>query len=152
MLTEHIFQVIFDLHHWVKIKQSAFFLLFDIHRMLVNHIYYLISFEFHFSILETFMWELSLCYIWRSFTTTETLVIAADVALGKISIKMEIFMHSINTWQTCSLPCNFSVKWIRNLSIWKYCLNYYPLDMVKTVDLPADRNYLVCFFPHGILR
>lgn len=125
-----------------------FFLLFDIHRMLVNHFHHLISFEFDFSILETFTCGRSLCYIWRSFITTETLVIAADVALGKISIEMEIFMHSINTWTFC----NFRVKWIRNLSIWKYCLNYYPLDMVKTADLSADKNYLVCFFPHGILR
>lgn len=43
------------------------------------------------------------------------------------------------------------VAWIRNFPVWKYCLNYYPLDLIKTVDLPADRNYLICFFPHGIL-
>lgn len=46
----------------------------------------------------------------------------------------------------------FSVAWIRGLPIWKYCIDYFPLNLVKSVDLAADKNYLVCFFPHGILR
>ncbi|XP_055303222.1 2-acylglycerol O-acyltransferase 2-like isoform X2 [Sitodiplosis mosellana] len=43
------------------------------------------------------------------------------------------------------------ISWIRSMNVWRHCVNYFPLDMVKTVDLPADRNYLICFFPHGIL-
>ncbi|XP_055320539.1 2-acylglycerol O-acyltransferase 2-like [Sitodiplosis mosellana] len=42
-------------------------------------------------------------------------------------------------------------KWSRELWIWKHYLNYFPIDLVKTVDLPADRNYLICLFPHGVL-
>lgn len=59
------------------------------------------------------------------------------------------------TWKrvnTIFFKCNFRVAWLRGLKIWKYCVDYFPLDLVKTVDLPADRNYLVCFFPHGIIR
>lgn len=44
------------------------------------------------------------------------------------------------------------VTWIRNLFIWKYCTNYFPIDMVKTVDLTPNRNYLICLFPHGLWR
>lgn len=38
----------------------------------------------------------------------------------------------------------------RGAKIWKYFFDYFPIDMVKTVDLPADRHYLVCMFPHGL--
>lgn len=43
------------------------------------------------------------------------------------------------------------ITWLRELSVWKYCVNYFPLNLVKTAELPADRNYLLIFIPHGIL-
>ncbi|XP_031639967.1 2-acylglycerol O-acyltransferase 2-like [Contarinia nasturtii] len=43
------------------------------------------------------------------------------------------------------------VPWVRGWNIWKHAINYFPLDLVKTADLPSDRNYLICCFPHGIL-
>lgn len=46
----------------------------------------------------------------------------------------------------------YSVSWVRSFLVWKWILNYFPIDLVKTADLPSDRNYLICVFPHGILR
>ncbi|XP_031624109.1 2-acylglycerol O-acyltransferase 1-like [Contarinia nasturtii] len=43
------------------------------------------------------------------------------------------------------------LHFMRNLSVWKYCLDYFPIELIKTVDLPPDRNYLFCIFPHGWL-
>lgn len=45
-----------------------------------------------------------------------------------------------------------SVSWVRSFRVWKWILNYFPIDLIKTAEMPADRNYLVCVFPHGILR
>lgn len=43
-------------------------------------------------------------------------------------------------------------QWVRNWSWWQYYANYFPVSLVKTAELPADRNYLFATFPHGILR
>ncbi|KAJ6617792.1 2-acylglycerol O-acyltransferase 2, partial [Pseudolycoriella hygida] len=40
---------------------------------------------------------------------------------------------------------------VRNWGLWKWFINYFPVDLVKTAELPPDRNYLVCIFPHGLL-
>lgn len=43
------------------------------------------------------------------------------------------------------------VKWFRNLFCWKLFQTYFPAKLHKTVDLPADRNYIFAAFPHGVL-
>ncbi|KAJ8675213.1 hypothetical protein QAD02_010999 [Eretmocerus hayati] len=43
-----------------------------------------------------------------------------------------------------TLPC-------RNSSWWHYYCGYFPIKLVKTVDLDPSRNYLFCAFPHGLL-
>lgn len=43
-------------------------------------------------------------------------------------------------------------RWMRESKFWVYFKNYFPVDLVKTVDLSPDRNYLFASFPHGILR
>ncbi|KAK0096999.1 hypothetical protein PV326_003642 [Microctonus aethiopoides] len=42
-------------------------------------------------------------------------------------------------------------SWNRNSAWWKYFCDYFPLKLVKTVDLDPSKNYLFCSFPHGIL-
>lgn len=39
--------------------------------------------------------------------------------------------------------------WIRGLSICEYFTNYFPLKLIKTVDLDPQRNYIFGFHPHG---
>lgn len=39
----------------------------------------------------------------------------------------------------------------RNFVWWRYFRNYFPVELVKTVDLDPSKNYLFCSFPHGIL-
>ena len=34
---------------------------------------------------------------------------------------------------------------------WRYFCNYFPIRLIKTVDLDPKRNYLFCSFPHGLL-
>ncbi|XP_066238413.1 2-acylglycerol O-acyltransferase 3 [Saccopteryx leptura] len=42
-------------------------------------------------------------------------------------------------------------EWMRNWTIWKYLRDYYPIKLVKTAELPPDRNYVFGSHPHGIM-
>ena len=41
--------------------------------------------------------------------------------------------------------------WFRGLPLWKYSVDYFPQRLVKTADLPADKNYIVGYHPHGVI-
>lgn len=45
----------------------------------------------------------------------------------------------------------YRCEWVRNWRIWKYVIDYFPVDLVKTVDLSPDRHYVIGTCPHGIL-
>lgn len=34
--------------------------------------------------------------------------------------------------------------------IWRLCAEYYPLKLVRSAELPPDRNYMFCLHPHGV--
>lgn len=42
-------------------------------------------------------------------------------------------------------------QWVRNWTVWKYFREYFPITLVKTVDLDPGLNYLFGFHPHGVL-
>lgn len=42
-------------------------------------------------------------------------------------------------------------KFMRNLKIWKYFRDYFPIELVKTVDLNPEKNYIFGYHPHGVL-
>jgi len=42
-------------------------------------------------------------------------------------------------------------KMARNNVFWRYFCNYFPLKLVKTVDLDPKKSYLFVSVPHGIL-
>ncbi|XP_077556829.1 2-acylglycerol O-acyltransferase 2-A-like [Haemaphysalis longicornis] len=52
--------------------------------------------------------------------------------------------------KTCARGGRWS-DWVRSWSAFKYFRNYFPIQLVKTCDLPADRNYLFGYHPHGII-
>lgn len=52
--------------------------------------------------------------------------------------------------KTCSRGGRWS-NWTRSWVIWKYFRDYFPIQLVKTCDLPADRNYLFGYHPHGVM-
>ncbi|XP_058832632.1 2-acylglycerol O-acyltransferase 2-A-like isoform X1 [Topomyia yanbarensis] len=43
------------------------------------------------------------------------------------------------------------LKWFRNIWLVRLFQSYFPAKLHKTVDLPADRNYIFAAFPHGVL-
>lgn len=45
----------------------------------------------------------------------------------------------------------FRFRFMRRLAWWTYFKNYFPVSLVKTHDLPADKSYLFATYPHGVL-
>ncbi|XP_061485622.1 2-acylglycerol O-acyltransferase 2 [Rhineura floridana] len=43
------------------------------------------------------------------------------------------------------------VQCIRNCIVWRYMKDYFPITLVKTVELDPAKNYIFGFHPHGIL-
>ncbi|KJH51529.1 diacylglycerol acyltransferase [Dictyocaulus viviparus] len=41
-------------------------------------------------------------------------------------------------------------NWYKNHSIWTHFADYFPLKIIKTTDLPPDRNYIIGSHPHGV--
>lgn len=42
------------------------------------------------------------------------------------------------------------IDFVRNLSVWRYYCNYFPMRLIKTVDLDPRKNYIFAYHPHGI--
>ncbi|XP_072474046.1 2-acylglycerol O-acyltransferase 1 [Notamacropus eugenii] len=42
-------------------------------------------------------------------------------------------------------------EWVRNWTIWKYFREYFPMHLIKTVDLDPSHNYIFGYHPHGVL-
>ncbi|CAK7566261.1 MAG: diacylglycerol O-acyltransferase 1 [Sporothrix epigloea] len=42
-------------------------------------------------------------------------------------------------------------EWFRRLPIWTWFAAYFPAELIKTADLPADRKYIFGYHPHGII-
>uniref|UniRef100_A0AC34FEZ2 Acyltransferase n=1 Tax=Panagrolaimus sp. ES5 TaxID=591445 RepID=A0AC34FEZ2_9BILA len=42
-------------------------------------------------------------------------------------------------------------QWVRSWKAWKYCADYFNSELIKTTDLPLDRNYVFAIHPHGVL-
>lgn len=87
--------------------------------------------------------------------TRETLV--TYMAMGMLKyIYMYICVHIL--FKIISIHKNslssssfYSWKILRNNCIWRHFRDYFPIELVKTVDLSPDRNYILASFPHGII-
>ncbi|XP_011878989.1 PREDICTED: 2-acylglycerol O-acyltransferase 1-like [Vollenhovia emeryi] len=63
------------------------------------------------------------------------------------------FLWMYYDWDTCNCGGR-SEKWTRltrNNALWRYFCNYFPIKLVKTVDLNPNKSYLFICVPHGIL-
>lgn len=62
------------------------------------------------------------------------------------------------SWWLWDLPiCNSGgrpghvTSWARSWRVWTYFVKYFPINLVKTVDLSPEKNYMFCSHPHGVL-
>lgn len=63
------------------------------------------------------------------------------------------FLWMYYDWDTCNRGgrSEFWTRAARNNAFWRYYCNYFPLKLVKTVDLDPKKSYLFVCVPHGIL-
>ncbi|XKL69078.1 hypothetical protein PGB90_006847 [Kerria lacca] len=43
------------------------------------------------------------------------------------------------------------INWIRRMRLFKHFRDYFPVTLIKTTELPPDKNYLFITYPHGVL-
>ncbi|KAM8882388.1 2-acylglycerol O-acyltransferase 1 isoform 1-T1 [Synchiropus picturatus] len=56
-------------------------------------------------------------------------------------------------WLDWDTPTNGGRRshWVRSWRLWEYFREYFPITLVKTVDLDLNKNYIFGFHPHGVL-
>uniref|UniRef100_A0A3Q1HUU5 Acyltransferase n=1 Tax=Anabas testudineus TaxID=64144 RepID=A0A3Q1HUU5_ANATE len=42
-------------------------------------------------------------------------------------------------------------RWVRSWTVWEQFRDYFPITLLKTVDLDPKKNYIFGFHPHGVL-
>lgn len=63
------------------------------------------------------------------------------------------FLWMYYDWDTCDTGgrSNWFTNIPRKSAFWRYFCNYFPIKLVKTVDLDPTKSYLFISVPHGIL-
>lgn len=65
---------------------------------------------------------------------------------GLVRNKKRFLLSSL---QNCFLR---RFEFLRGWRMWRHCSSYFPSQLIKTVDLPANKNYIFAVFPHGVIR
>ncbi|EZA62914.1 hypothetical protein DMN91_002992 [Ooceraea biroi] len=83
-------------------------------------------------------------------------IITAYLLLYTQTIRYFVLLYFIwmyYDWDTCNRGGRSEswTRWARNNAFWRYFCNYFPLKLVKTVDLDPTKSYLFINVPHGIL-
>lgn len=99
-------------------------------------------------------------FIWYSSTMTEKRAMSEEEVPGKcgnknpvtLSTDEPIYQPKQKQLVTTNLNVYFRSQWVRNWTVWKYFVAYFPATLIKTAELPANQNYLLAIFPHGVLR
>ncbi|PIO56182.1 hypothetical protein TELCIR_22423, partial [Teladorsagia circumcincta] len=66
----------------------------------------------------------------------EPLIIPSKSRLETLAVVHFMFLWII-------LPIISTWNWYKNNAIWTHFADYFPLKIVKTADLPPDRNYII---------
>ncbi|XKL69074.1 hypothetical protein PGB90_006843 [Kerria lacca] len=104
---------------------------------------------------------------WQRFLQTITIAFLLFLIIGLIIISIQLMLYVFFFTKYWYIPILY-ISWIiydretpykggrksvvlRNVKLWQYAKDYFPVELVKTADLPSDKNYIFCVYPHGIL-
>lgn len=88
-----------------------------------------------------------------SFLALAQCCLAAFVLLALSDWWMLAVLYAGWLWLDWDTPSSGGRRshWVRSWSVWDYFRDYFPLSLVKTVDLDPKKNYIFGFHPHGVL-
>ncbi|XP_057710075.1 2-acylglycerol O-acyltransferase 2-A [Corythoichthys intestinalis] len=88
-----------------------------------------------------------------SFLGLAQCCLAAFILLSLSTWWMLALLYATWLWLDSDTPNRGGrrCEWIRRSIVWEYFRDYFPIKLVKTVDLEADKNYVFGFHPHGVL-
>uniref|UniRef100_A0A3Q2E194 2-acylglycerol O-acyltransferase 2-A-like n=1 Tax=Cyprinodon variegatus TaxID=28743 RepID=A0A3Q2E194_CYPVA len=88
-----------------------------------------------------------------SFLALAQCCLAAFVLLALSDWWMVALLYAGWLWLDWDTPTTGGRRsqWVRKWTVWEYFRDYFPLTLVKTVDLDPTKNYIFGFHPHGVL-
>ncbi|XP_035987051.1 2-acylglycerol O-acyltransferase 1 isoform X2 [Fundulus heteroclitus] len=88
-----------------------------------------------------------------SFLALAQCCLAAFVLLALSDWWMGALLYAGWLWLDWDTPTTGGrrSRWVRNWTVWEYFRDYFPLTLVKTVDLDPTKNYIFGFHPHGLV-
>ncbi|TPX60658.1 hypothetical protein CcCBS67573_g08980 [Chytriomyces confervae] len=87
---------------------------------------------------------------WIAMFMFPTVVVPVVVLYCVWAYGIEADIHNKGGWGKANKPANGPGMWFSNLSIWHHFRHYFKAHLVKTADLPSDRNYILGCHPHGV--
>ncbi|XP_045920579.1 2-acylglycerol O-acyltransferase 1 isoform X3 [Micropterus dolomieu] len=88
-----------------------------------------------------------------SFLALAQCCLAAIVLLALSDWWMGALLYAGWLWLDWDTPSSGGRRsqWVRTWRVWDYFRDYFPLKLVKTVDLDPKKNYIFGFHPHGLV-
>ncbi|XP_031605335.2 2-acylglycerol O-acyltransferase 2-A isoform X1 [Oreochromis aureus] len=88
-----------------------------------------------------------------SFLALAQCCLAAFILLALSDWWMVALLYAGWLWLDWDTPTNGGRRsqWMRRWSVWEHFRDYFPLTLLKTVDLDPKKNYIFGFHPHGVL-
>uniref|UniRef100_A0A3B3TPW6 2-acylglycerol O-acyltransferase 2-B-like n=1 Tax=Poecilia latipinna TaxID=48699 RepID=A0A3B3TPW6_9TELE len=92
------------------------------------------------------------CLVQFNFCCTQ-FCLAAFVLLAVSDWWIAALLYAGWLWLDWDTPTSGGRRchWVRKWSVWRHFRDYFPLELVKTVDLDPTQNYIFGFHPHGVL-
>ncbi|KAI3375939.1 hypothetical protein L3Q82_016350 [Scortum barcoo] len=86
-----------------------------------------------------------------SFLALAQCCLAAFVLLALSDWWMVALLYAGWLWLDWDTPSSGGRRsqWVRSWRVWDYFRDYFPITLVKTVDLDPKKNYIFGFHPHG---
>ncbi|XP_022621425.1 2-acylglycerol O-acyltransferase 2-A-like isoform X3 [Seriola dumerili] len=88
-----------------------------------------------------------------SFLALAQCCLAAFVLLALSDWWMVALLYAGWLWLDWDTPTSGGrrSRWVRSWTVWEYFRDYFPITLVKTVDLDPKKNYIFGFHPHGLV-
>ena len=66
-------------------------------------------------------------------------------------LSVYLILATYSFWRQDNINPHSLNTYIRNLTIWKWFKDYFPISLKQTAILDKNRNYIFGYHPHGIL-